>query len=76
MRPLNLMRSSKSGGKKRKKCNLSGTHSFQGKKQWSEQSWSEEINHGRKSIGKKPKPKANETHFEFCTNTPQIWQNK
>ena len=70
MRPLHQMRSSKSGGKKRKKCNLSGTHSFQGKK------WSEEINHGRKSVGKKPKPKTNETHFEFCTNTPQIWQKK
>ena len=51
MRPLHQMRSSKSRGKKRKKCNLSGTHSFQGKK------WSEEINHGRKSVGKNTKTK-------------------
>ena len=56
------------GVRREKKCNLSGTHSFQGKI-WGKQ-WSEEINHGRKSVGKKPKPKTYETHFEFCTNTP------
>ena len=60
------------GVRREKKCNLSGTHSFQGKI-WGKQ-WSEEINHGRKSAGEKTK--SNEKHFEFCTNTPQIWQNK
>ena len=63
MRPLNLMRSSKSGGKKRKKCNLSGTHSFQGKK------WGKTMVRGNKPWEKisREKTKTNETpiHLKF-----------